>query len=348
MMSAAAKGSGANGAPITSNAIMEPVESSLAALSLSDAKTRDVSREKIGANTNLNEMKDAVHELFHSEVIFLKSLSIEDKAKIFPQWWAHPDASAGKWEAPINHLGMTGEIALVLARIKPCSVTCNHFLYPEYGKKLYDEVVLPWYQKFFTEGSGFVCELSAPGVAYYPTKNAEGKTADFGNNTVFRDTKHPDSSLVAEVFTRIHCPVDNEELRVCFGIPASYRGRNVSPIQYQFQNPKAIYKMEQLCCSPCLEYEAREADAAAVGRHFRKCRKAMKTLGHPIALDIYHQEDSTSNNAWSAGAIANTFFEAAGRDLEEFKSMIRDDELWVRCDRKKLAIIQTVFEYAPA
>jgi len=279
-------------------------------------------------STPLNEkMKDIVDELFQSEISWLKSLPSGVKEKLMPNW----NANMG-WPAPINHICVTGEIALVLSGTKPCSVV-GHGTYQPYGRLYYEKILRPWYDKYFKEDSGFVCELSMPGVAYYVI-DSKGNTVDFGENAIFRNTRHPISDLAEEVFSRTDRPVTMEELRVCFGFPSNYDIRTDSDIVYQFQNPEELFNIGQVCCSPCLDYVSREADAAAVGRHFREYQKAMKALGYSIALDIDNQ------SLWSDEAIATAWYEAAGRDYDEFERMIRADELWMRREgHREISII---------
>ena len=63
-------------------------------------------------------------------------------------------------------------------------------------------------------------------------------------------------------------------------------------------------------------------------------QKAMKALGYSIALDIDNQ------SLWSDGAIATAWYEAAGRDYDEFERMIRADELWMRREgHREISII---------
>lgn len=286
----------------------------------------------VDKNTQFNEMKDIFDELFQSEISWLKSLPSEVQEEIMPGW----KATLG-WPAPINHIHSTGDIAMVLAGIKPCSVV-GHGTYKPHGRSYYEKILRPWYDRYFKEDSGFICELSMPGVAYYVI-DSKGNTVDFGENAVFRNIRHPVSDLVEEVFTRTDRPVTTEELRVCFGFPSRYDKRTGSYIVYQFQNPEELFNIDECCCSPCLDYTSREADAVAVGRHFRKYQKAMKALGYSIALDIQNQ------TLWSIEAIATAWYEAAGQDYNEFERMIIADEIWNRCEgHRKISIIHSVHQ----
>jgi hypothetical protein len=280
-----------------------------------DGPGRMESKFQVDENTKLHQMKGIVRELFESEVAWIKSLPVREKKKLFSGQWRDP---------PINHICSTGEVALVLAGIKPCSIVSTGH-YPDYGRLYYEHVLHPWYERYFAESSGFICELSAPGVASYTGSYGDGMPVHtgFGNSSVFRNSKHEDAAHLAEMLTRTDRDVTNEEMRVSFGFPGSYNsGGNTSLVVYQFQNPEVIYKMKKVCCSPCLDYTASEADAANVGRHFRRCREAMQSLGYSIALDVDKQDEP---RAWSAMSIAVAWFEASGRNMREFDHMFFAD-----------------------
>jgi len=292
---------------------------------------------------DVNKVAVAVKELFQLEIDWLKSLPIDDKNKLFPDY---VDLDR---DHPINHICVTGEIALVILGIKPCCAV-NHGYHTDYGKMLYEQVVKPWYNKHFDDegGCNFVCELTKPGTAYYTGTlfdGGPGKRVDWGNSMLFWNISHPESDLVADVFTRTTRPTSNEEFRICFGIPAKDSGgrRNTcTRIEYQFQNPTDIYQIEDVCCSPCLEFISRDVDAAAVGAHFKKCREALGSIGYSIALDIHGQDkdsaawDGISSQPWSSDAIATSWLAASGGDITRFMHMIKDDTLWVRCGMGKV------------
>ena len=298
-------------------------------------------------DTSLAEMKDIIHELFQTEIDWLRSLSNEQKTKLIPRW----NDTLG-WEAPINHICFTGEIALVLAGITPCCVVSSDCDL-EYGRMFYEQVLKPWYDKYFLGDSDFVCEMSAPEVAY---ANATGRLAlprqvrtrtEFGNSAVFRNDAHRDAAYANGIFSRPDNIVGEEELQVCFGFPFAHQGTNLSTIMYQFKNPETVFNIDECCCSPCLQYNARAADAGAVGRHFRRCREAMETLGYTIMLDIQNQEREEGNSHfWPAIAIGTAFFEAAGGSIDEFHAMAQPDvdALWFRCgDEKRRDVLGTIF-----
>ena len=93
--------------------------------------------------------------------------------------------------------------------------------------------------------------MSEPGVARYAGTYGNGRQvrASFGDSSVFRNTNLEDAAHLAEMLTRTDRDVTNEEMRISFGFPGSYNsGGNTSLVEYQFQNPEAIYKMTNCCC----------------------------------------------------------------------------------------------------
>ena len=290
--------------------------------------------QKIGANTGLEQMKAAVRTLFQSELAWLNGLTVEEKKQLFPDWGAKDDPSI---EAPVERCCVTGEISLVLAGIKPCSVVSDDS-YPAYSRKFYHEVLRPWYDKYFNEGCGFICELTAPGAAHFLV--GKKKRSDFGGDAIFRNTEHMLSAFVTKVFSSIDRPAKNDELRVCFGIPARNYGNYVNWVNYTFQQSEGVRKLTQ-----CLTYRANEDDAAAVGKHFRRCRDAMQTLGYSISLKFHAGEGELF---WTMSATALAYLESAGRNFEDAQRLIREEVLSVKDyeERTKREIIQMMYDHS--
>ena len=143
---------------------------------------------------DVNKVAVGVKELFQLEIDWLKSLPIDDKNKLFPDY---VDLNR---DHPINHICVTGEIALVILGIKPCCAV-NHGYHTDYGKMLYEQVVKPWYNKHFDDegGCNFVCESTKPGTAYYTGTlfdGGPGKRVDWGNSMLFWNISHPESILL--------------------------------------------------------------------------------------------------------------------------------------------------------
>ena len=304
----------------------------------SDARTQDqsASTSKVTTDTNIEDMKEIFRELFDSEIRFMKGLGEERLKKMCGGSW-DPRFCAGR--APINHFCTAGEIGLVLAGLKPCSVV-QHYSLREFGQLLHTNVIRPWYEKYFSEDSGFICELGSPGCAWYWSD--KGKADVAGGASMFINLNHSDASYAIGILkTPNKKPTTMEELRKVFGFPASMEGGIDSLIEYQFQNPEEIYKIKNCCCSPCLDYFAIESDAASVGRHFRRCREAMLKLGYSLALDVYHQDH------WSPKAAATAWFHAAGCDMDECLDMMKADQVWMRCcGHRKQWVIRELYNLA--
>mmetsp|Transcript_13042 Transcript_13042/g.30009 ORF Transcript_13042/g.30009 Transcript_13042/m.30009 type:complete len:420 (-) Transcript_13042:29-1288(-) len=288
---------------------------------------------RVTASTNVEDMRGIFRELFDSEIRFMKGLGEETLKKMCGGSWDPRFCEGG---APINHFSTSGEIGLVLAGVKPCSVVAHHNL-QEYGQLLYRNVLRPWYEKYFSEDSGFVCELGSPGCAWYESDSGVADIA--GGASMFINLNHSDASYAIGILrTKNSRATTQEELRKVFGYPASDEGGIESLIEYQFQNPASIYKIKNCCCSPCLDFRAIESDAASVGRHFRQCREGMLKLGYSLALDVYHQDE------WSPRAVATAWYYAAGCDMEECLQMLQADQVWMRCcGHRKEWLIRELF-----
>ena len=274
-------------------------------------------------------MKDVVKDLFRRETSWWNTLTDKDKSKLFPGW----EPSSG--DDPLGYICMSGDVALVLAGIKPCAIATN-IHHEEYGQLFYDHVLRPWYDKHLGDSGSilgsFVCEMTNPMVALYAGRE-KGKPVkiNFDRGALFRNLNDPNSDRVKRVFSATH-PVDRnnevacDELRVCFGYPGRLPDlKNAVDVTYRFQKPETVFNMD-VTCAICIKYHAKNVDAATVGKHFRKCRHAMKTFGYSISLDM----EDLDNSGWSAKDIALAWFEAAGQDARECFDMIEEDVIVVR------------------
>ena len=74
-------------------------------------------------------MKDIVQDLFRRETSWWSTLTAKDKSKLFPDW--EPSSID---DVPIEYLCMSGQVALVLAGIKPCTIVQSRGHHGEYGQ----------------------------------------------------------------------------------------------------------------------------------------------------------------------------------------------------------------------
>ena len=200
-------------------------------------------------------MKGMVQDLFRRETSWWSTLTDEDKSKMCPGW------EPCLCDDPPD-LCISGQVALVLAGINPCAFVSTATAC-EFGQLLYEHVLRPWYDKHLSESGsvldGFVCEPTNPTV----TVVHNGQEVNVGCGALFLNLNHPeapDSDLVKTVFTRNH-PIDTQELRSYCGCPGRLPDhKNAVDVTYRYQNHG-----KDIC-----DYGAKNVDAAAVGKHFRK------------------------------------------------------------------------------
>jgi len=255
-------------------------------------------------------------DLFQAELQWLLALSLGEKQLLGNGW-----TPACGQPFPHHQFALSGEIALVLLRIKPVC-TATHGRWTALGARFYRDLLQPWCERYRLDEHGFAWELF-PRSVFVGLKDC--------TSAMFRDTHNKHAALVQAVFHRTERGALQEELRLCYGIPSSVEGEEASgytrcsKIYYQFQDPASLFAVSpDEICSPCLEYDATARDATAVGLHFHTCRQALLTYGISIALDIDQQEK------WSNDAIAATWWAAANRDLPCWIELIQRDVLWNR------------------
>ena len=142
-----------------------------------------------------------------------------------------------------------------------------------------------------------------------------------GSGALFRNCNHPESDLVEKVFTT------TDPART-FGYPCRLPSdhENAVHVTYRFQCPEKVFNKKGACCAPCLSYSAKNVDAAAVGKHFGKCWRAVRTL---FRFSISLHMEALDNLGWSVEDIALAWFEAAGQDAQECLNMIGEGSLTV-------------------
>mmetsp|Transcript_30118 Transcript_30118/g.34314 ORF Transcript_30118/g.34314 Transcript_30118/m.34314 type:complete len:283 (+) Transcript_30118:2-850(+) len=258
-------------------------------------------------------------DLLQAEIKWLLALSLEEKKLLGNGCWTPGQPF------PLHCFCLSGEIALVLLHIKPVC-TAVHFRWTTMGSRFYKDLLRPWCEKYQLKEHGFDWELTPSDAAYY--ESATGRQS-FGSSAMFMDTNNAQAELVTDVFHRTTHGALTEELRLCFGYPSSVESagsyKQCSKIYYQFQNPEQLFASNKDdICSPCLEYDAKSGDGKSVGLHFHECRQALLTYGISIALDIDQQ------GKWSNEAIAETWWAAAGADLQSWIDLVNKDVLWNR------------------
>lgn len=281
-----------------------------------------------------------LRELFVAEYEWLKGLDENEKDKLFRDHDSHE----------LNHLFISGEVALVMARGTTCAaltnaITCT----PLFSLEYYKRVLKPWFErhKDFMQDQGFAIDLVKHGVfcADRPClcdspycqglfDAVGGSFIKGGGAALFRDVRSSDNDLVEKVFMEERSSEleewTEEEKKVkwrdytrCISFPAA-KTRNDpdtgSTVYYAFEFPSQVFGSADVCCSPALKlrFSPGKEDAVVLGKHFRKCRDAMTAIGFPIDMDIKHPEN------WSDETIAVVLGSVAG-NFDTLEEWVEDD-----------------------
>ncbi len=282
-----------------------------------------------GPDTN-RKINKILRELFAAEWTWLQGLSFGDKERLF---WDEA------LDMPMNHLFISGQVALVLARANACAAlrgNNNQMLHEEYGFDYYEIVLKPWCMENmdFLSEQGFFVELITREV-YVSDRECDcdspcGNLSDTlgGSAALVKDIHSPKIGLVNSVFgmerpcrlaewTEEEKSLTMDDLLDCATFRRSKEGNleTGSIVTYYFSHPKQVFGGESVCCSPChkLPFNVDPSDADAVGNHFHKCYQALAKIGFLIEFVIVHIDD------WDDTAIAEAWWAASGKDMSVFQ-----------------------------
>ena len=282
-----------------------------------------------------------LRELFVAEWEWLKAGECE--------FWSWSPDDDNDHPAPLNHLFVSGQVAMVLARVNPCVLLLS-YSFPLFGKEYHDKILFPWYETHqdFLNEQGFEIEFISHGVHLWnePCQcvvNGErcGNLRDFaqggaGGAALAKDMRSPKIELVNKVFhTRRPQKVSAEwkeedkvtvkDLLECYSFvrdgdrEVEEAGRRGS-VQYLFQFPNQVFggDMDDYCCSPCFNSKCivDPNDAVSLGNHFRKARETMASIGFFIVMDIRDLED------WPNLQIAKLWLAIADGSIQSLEAWI--------------------------
>ena len=260
-----------------------------------------------------------VRDLFSIEWRWLKGLSSTEKTEIFEE---------RKLQAPLNHLFLAGEVALVLAGANACTLV-NHFGFlPKYSSEYYAKVLAPWYgthQEFLNQIGFFVEYLDYPVLVLDDSSGI----VDIGNAAIIWDSNSPKSRLINGIFwgERHAIPVVPwREAMDCFYFKPTRNtddGQNQFLVKYYFEFPKQVFGGDSnVCCSPCLEFKflIDPVDANAVGQHFFLCYKALTKIGFLLEFVLNNQMERSDD------VLAKAWWAACGKDKTTFEKWVVEEK----------------------
>lgn len=281
----------------------------------------------------INRKLNAVlRDLFASEWQWLQSLSTSERSQLF---------ASNTLIMPLNHLFISGEVALVLARINASALLTNGRCSDEYGYEFYRKVLSPWYSKHMAllSSEGFFVELITHGVFVSDQQCQCSPYCDElfdcvrGGAALFKDTRNAKNDLVNKLFEgkrSIYLIDWKEEDKkaftisdlnscVCLPQPREPTVETATNISYFFQHSKQVFGgATNICCSPCFRFPSAVdiEDANAVGDHFHRSFEGLAKLGFLIELAVVHIEDYPDK------ALAEMWYAAAGKKSTTFHKWI--------------------------
>jgi hypothetical protein len=243
---------------------------------------------------------------------------------------------------PLNHLFISGEVALVLARINACALLTNGRCSEEYGYEFYRKVLSPWYTKHMAllSSEGFFLALITHGVfvSDHQCQCSSPHCVELvdcvrGEAALFKDTRNAKNDLVNKLFEgkRSIYLIDWEEedkkaftfsdLNSCLCLPQARRAtvETGTNINYFFQHSKQVFEgATGICCSPCFRFPLAIdiGDATAVGDHFHRSFDGLAKMGFLIELSVVHIEDYPDE------ALAEMWYAASGKNSATFHKWI--------------------------
>jgi hypothetical protein len=299
-----------------------------------DCQLYDYKRQGHRALCRGPEVNRKIHiilrDLFVAEREWLCNMSRPERENLFHDDW-HDD--------PLNHLFISGEVALVLARGTSCAVLFDsNMCTSAFSYEYYTCVLAPWSERHeeFLREQGFRVDLitHALYLADRPKRPGMASRGDlldlfFGSDNgvaLFSDTRSPHNELIDKVFlkkrsdklkewTEDERQVTWTDFAKCTSFPASTQALDPtegSTVFYSFEFPNQVYGSADVCCTPALRvrYMVDERDAVSLGEHYRKCRDAMASIGFPLEFDFKRPQN------WSDSAIAKAIWAAAEEDIE--------------------------------
>lgn len=278
-----------------------------------------------------------LRELFLAEYAWLQSFDQADKERFFYEDYR---------DESVNHIAISGEVALVLARVNAAAILNRPTMHTSrFGRAYYNNVISPWYEKHkdFLNQEGFYVDFIDHDLfladcfcsCIEEDGTPCGKLAFQARGAaLLKDVRSPKLALVDKVFAVPRPPtlddwnevdsVNYQDMMDCISFVAQedLDDETRTAVQFVFDYPGQVYGCEDVCCSPCfrLRFDILAKDAAPLGTYFRKARRAMAAIGFPISMDMRHQE------AWPDVAIGKAWFAAAG-SINVFTQWLENDAL---------------------
>ena len=253
--------------------------------------------------------KHAFEEFVQMELSFYRGLSTQKKRRLTPAY------KSGFF--PAHHILFCGDTALCILGVKPC-VHYGVGNWIGFSQEYHDHVVKPWFEKFQLGQHGFKLDLVTSAAIPPEVSSHPG----FKGTWMLVNTQHPTHALTEAVFFSGKDRVANQVIGKAFGYP----GRELagfSTIYYMAADAQSFkdpaFPAEEICCVPMMEFTAIPADCDEIGKHYRSCADAMKSIGFRLAIDL----DQCSG--WPPQALIRLIC-AAYKDKADFIGAATRDE----------------------